>query len=233
MDSVLRSTGDLIRLSGLMDNRQILIPFINLGMVGQKYDPESYQYHQIAMGFETGKSGQYFHALFTTLKTALVHPIVQNIPLDLRTALGVFRNVRAGLGVVNLNFPDSRRDSSFVTLQRDKSGRSKLSIKYSPIENEKTVIKQAVRVVKKALWKLNCIVPPAMMHVRPMGASVHYAGTIPMSSKRTPLTSSAHCQSHDFNNLYFVDGTTFPSLPAKNLTFALMANAIRVAEQAF
>jgi choline dehydrogenase-like flavoprotein len=233
MDSVLRSTGELISLSGLMDNRQILIPFINLGMVGQKYDPESYQYHQLAMGFETGKSGQYFHALFTTLKTALVHPIVQNIPLDLRTAVGVFRNVRAGLGVVNLNFPDSRRDGSFVTLQRDQSGRSRLSIKYSPIENEQTVIKQAVRVVKKALWKLNCIVPPAMMHVRPMGASVHYAGTIPMSAKRAPLTSSPHCQSYDFGNLCFVDGTTFPSLPAKNLTFALMANAIRVADQAF
>jgi choline dehydrogenase-like flavoprotein len=233
MDSALRNTGELINLSGLMDNRQILIPFINLGMIGQKYDPESYQYHQLAMGFETGKPGQYFHALFTTLKTALVHPIVQNIPLDLRTALGIFRNVRAGLGVVNLNFPDSRRDGSFVTLQRDQAGRSRLSIKYAPIENEQTVIKQAVRVVKKALWKLNCIVPPAMMHVRPMGASVHYAGTIPMSTRRAPLTSSPHCQSHDFGNLYFVDGTTFPALPAKNLTFALMANAIRVADQAF
>lgn len=233
MDSVLRSKRKVISLSGLMDNRQILIPFINFGMVGQKYDPESYQYHQVAMGFETGKSGQYFHALFTTLKTALVHPIVQNIPLDLRSALGIFRNVRAGLGVVNLNFPDSRRDSSFVTLQRDQSGKSKLSIKYSPIENEERVIKEAVRVVKKALWKLNCIVPPAMMHIRPMGASVHYAGTIPMSMQRKPLTSSPQCQSHDFSNLYFVDGTTFPALPSKNLTFTLMANAIRVADEAF
>ena len=234
MSSVLKSTGEVIKLSGLMDNRQILIPFINLGMIGQKYDPENYQYHQLAMGFEAAEPQRYFHALFTTLKTALVHPIVQNIPLDLRTALGVFRNVRAGLGVVNLNFPDSRRDSSFVTLHEDKqSGRSKLSIQYSPIQNEGEVIKQAIKVVKKTLWKLNCIVPPAMMHVRPMGASVHYAGTIPMSEKPAPLTSSPHCQSHDFNNLYFVDGTTFPSLPAKNLTFALMANAVRVANQAF
>src|SRR6476661_6240393 len=110
MDTLLRSTGEVISLPGLMDNRQILIPFINLDMVGQEYDPESYQYHQLAMGFEN-PSGQYFHALFTTLKTALVHPIIQNIPLDLRTALGLFRNVRAGLGVVNLNFPDNRRDT--------------------------------------------------------------------------------------------------------------------------
>jgi hypothetical protein len=33
--------------------------------------------------------------------------------------------------------------------------------------------------------------------------------------------------------LYFVDGTTFPALPAKNITFTLMANATRIAEEAF
>lgn len=234
MDSVLNGTGEVVTLSGLMDNRQILIPFINLSMIGKKYDPESYQYHQIAMGIEAEEPHQYFHALMTTLKTALVHPIVQNIPLDLRTSLGIFRNARAGLGIVNLNFPDSRRESSFVTLQEDdQSGRSKLFIKYAPVDNEKAVISQAVRIVKKALWKLDCVVPPGMMHTRPMGASVHYAGTIPMSTKQAALTSSPHCRSNDFNNLYFVDGTSFPSLPAKNLTFALMANAVRVAAQAF
>ena len=234
MESILKSTGEVISLSGLMDNRQILIPFINLSMVGESYDPDSYQYHQIAMGIEAKQPQKYFHALITTLKTALVHPIVQNIPLDLRTSLRIFRNVRAGLGIVNLNFPDTRRDTSFVTLEKDShSGRSKLFIKYTPIDDEKAEIKQAVKTVKKALRKLNCIVPPGMMHVRPMGASVHYAGTIPMSTKEAVLTSSPHCRSDDFKNLYFVDGTSFPSLPAKNLTFALMANAIRVADQAF
>ena len=52
--------------------------------------------------------------------------------------------------------------------------------------------------------------------------------TIPAS-----FTASETCQSRDFGNLYFVDGTTFPSLPAKNLTFSLMANAVRVADHAF
>lgn len=34
-------------------------------------------------------------------------------------------------------------------------------------------------------------------------------------------------------NLYLIDGATFPFLPAKNITFSLMANAVRVAETAF
>jgi choline dehydrogenase-like flavoprotein len=66
-----------------------------------------------------------------------------------------------------------------------------------------------------------------------MGASVHYAGTVPMSRVRGDHTTSRHCRSDFFDNLWFVDGTSFPFLPAKNLTFTLMANAVRVAEEEF
>jgi choline dehydrogenase-like flavoprotein len=66
-----------------------------------------------------------------------------------------------------------------------------------------------------------------------MGASVHYAGTLPMSRQAAPFTTTETCQSRDFDNLFVVDGATFPFLPAKNITFSLMANAVRVAETAF
>ena len=46
-------------------------------------------------------------------------------------------------------------------------------------------------------------------------------------------TTSETCQSHEFSNLFIVDGATFPFLPAKNITFSLMANAVRVASRAF
>jgi choline dehydrogenase-like flavoprotein len=51
-----------------------------------------------------------------------------------------------------------------------------------------------------------------------------------MSDVRSVWTTSPYCQSHDVENLFIVDGTTFPFLPAKNLTFTLMANAARVAD---
>jgi choline dehydrogenase-like flavoprotein len=72
-----------------------------------------------------------------------------------------------------------------------------------------------------------------MTHARPMGASVHYAGLLPMSTRAETKTTSVAGQSHDVDNLFFVDGTTFPFLPAKNITFTLMANAARIADLAF
>jgi len=94
-------------------------------------------------------------------------------------------------------------------------------------------MRRSVGTVKKALLKLGCIVPPGMAHVRPMGASAHYAGTLPMSREKQRFTTSAFGQSHDFENLFIADGATFPFLPAKNITFSLMANAVRIANAAF
>jgi choline dehydrogenase-like flavoprotein len=52
-----------------------------------------------------------------------------------------------------------------------------------------------------------------------------------MRSYPAELSCDADCRSFDFRNLYIADGASFPFLPAKNLTFTLMANASRIAER--
>lgn len=234
LNSIFKSTGEIIKLYGLMDNRQILVPFINLKMVGKPYSPKSYQYHQIAMGFESKNPKEYVHGQVTTLKSALIHPIVQSIPFDLRTSLYIFQNLHSALGIINLNFHDFRRDSNYVSLLADKkSSDPRLFINYTPCTGESAFLRKTIKSLKKAILRLGCIVPPKMVYIRPMGASVHYSGTIPMTGKFSEFTTSEYCQSHDFENLFMVDGTTFPFLPAKNLTFTLMANAARVSDKMF
>jgi len=171
------------------------------------------------------------HGLVTTLKTAMVHPLLQKLPFDLRTSIQLFRNVHAALGVVNLNFHDTRRQDNYVSLEMTADGvGQKLVIKYAPPSGEAVRIARVLKRLKKVLWQLGCVVPPGMTYVRPMGASVHYAGTLPMSNQKKYGTVTSDCRSHDFSNLYVADGSTFPFLPAKNITFTLMANASRVAE---
>jgi GMC oxidoreductase len=234
LESVYRATGELVTLRGLMDNQQILMPFVNLQMLRRQYNPDTYQYHQLGLGLETADRREYVHGQITTLKTALIHPIVQTMPFDLKTSLSIFRNMHAALGLVNINLHDTRRDGNQVVIEPgDGSGPSKLVIHYEAAREQAERVREAMRRVRRALWRLNCLVPPRMSHVRPMGASVHYAGLLPMSNTASPWTTSKNGQSHDFQNLFFVDGITFPFLPAKNLTFTLMANAARIAHHAF
>jgi hypothetical protein len=234
LESVYAATGRLERLNGLMDNRQILVPFLNLGLIGTAFDPDVYQYNQVALGLEQEQAEEYVHCLITTLSTALIHPILQSVPFDLKTALRVFRNSHAGLGLVNVNLHDRRREASYVTLELDgPGGRPRLVVSYATPEGEARRLRATIRRVKRALRRLGCLVPPGMAHVRPMGASAHYAGTLPMADSGAARTVDSNCRSNDFENLYVVDGATFPFLPAKNITFTLMANATRVAETAF
>ncbi len=234
---VLRSwweaTGETPRLGGLMDNRQVLVPFVNPGRVGRPHDARAYQYHQLCVGLAAARAEHYVHGQITTLTTAQAHPILETMPFDLRTAGFVFRNVRAGLGLVNLNFHDTRRDSCSVALGGRTESEPVLEIRYVPPPDEPARIREAVKRTRRFLRALGCFVAPGAIHVRPMGASVHYAGTLPMSAEPRPFTVSPTCRSHDFENLVIADGSTFPFLPAKNITFTLMANAIRVAGEAF
>ncbi|MBI4825742.1 MAG: hypothetical protein HY807_04900 [Nitrospirae bacterium] len=234
MNSIFKGSGEIVKLHGLMDNRQVFMPFINLKMAGKPYNPESYQYHQLALGMESENPKEDIHAHITMLKTALVHPIIQNMFFDLKASSLFFRDVHSALGIVNINFSDSRRQDNYVTLDVDKkTRRSRLAIHYSPVEREGAIIKKTVKEVSRVLLRLGCLSPSKTIHIRPPGASVHYSGTLPAAEGKKPFTVSEFCQSNDFDNLYFIDGTTLGFLPSKNVTFTLMANAIRVAECVF
>ncbi len=234
LDSILLDSGERPVLRGLMDNRQILVPFLNLRLIGARWEPESYQYHLLGMGIEMDDPRHYVHGQITTLKTAMTHPIMQSLPVDLKTAAFLVKYLHAALGIVNVNHHDAPRPESFVTIEPGAAGEEpKLVVQYAPPVGEAGFLRQSVGTVKKALRRLGCVVPPGMAHVRPMGASAHYAGTLPMSREKNRFTTSPAGQSYDFENLYLADGSTFPFLPAKNITFSLMANAVRIAKAAF
>jgi choline dehydrogenase-like flavoprotein len=234
LESVYLATGEILRLPGLMDNQQILVPFVNLDMIGIPFDPSSYQYHQLGLGLSGNDPRHYVHGQITTLKTTMAHPILQNLPLDLRASRAVFRRLRSALGLVNVNFHDSRRPTNVVTLAARTGRESTLVVEYEPATDEQRHIDDAIQRVRAALLRLHCIAPRSMIHVRPKGASVHYAGMLPMTeTDGGTCTAGADGRSRDFDNLFLVDGSTFPFLPAKNITFTLMANAVRMAKLAF
>jgi choline dehydrogenase-like flavoprotein len=231
LESIYRRTGVMARLTGLMDNRQVLVPYLKLSLVGAPYVEETYQYHQLAMGLEGSDPKDYVHGQITALTTGLVHPILAKLPLGAGAALPVFRLVRGALGVVNVNLNDTRRNDCYVTLANGDGERRTLVVNYVSAANEAARIETAVAKVRRGLRALGCVVPRGMVQIRPMGASVHYSGTLPMSRNGGPYTVTPECRSNDFSNLYLADGSTFPFLPAKNLTFTLMANATRIANR--
>jgi len=218
-------------LGGLMDNRQVLMPFVNMKRLGAPFDDRSYQYHQLAIGAPGETPFDYVHGLVTTLTTGMIHPVMQNLPVGMRAATALFREIHGGLGLTNINFADTRRPENRLALETSKDGGSRLLINYVPLENEDAKLRAMTRRFRGFLAALGCIAPPNMTRIRPMGASVHYAGTMPMQRRGGDFTTDRRGRVRPFDNLIVADGSTFPSLPAKNLTFTLMANATRIARE--
>jgi choline dehydrogenase-like flavoprotein len=231
LESLLRG-GVRAELRGLMDNRQVLMPFVNLERLGAPFVDKSYQYNQIAVGAPAQRAFDYVHGLVTTLTTGLIHPLVQSLPLGARAATSLFRNIHGALGLVNINFADTRREENRIALELDGQGRShSLKVVYRPDPAEPERVRAGIRKFRRFLLSLGCFAPPNMIRLRPMGASVHYAGTLPMRDDGGDLTTDRAGRCRPFENLIVADGSTFPSLPAKNLTFTLMANATRIARE--
>jgi len=227
----LAHAGRRVELSGLMDNRQVLMPFVNLRLVGKRFASASYQYHQLALAYEPGNPRDVAHGLFTTLKTALVHPIVHALPGSLARGTAVLRNIHAALGLLNVNFADERRETCRVGLERSASGASRLAIHYQPDAGEPARVANALRSLRRMLLRLGCVAPRPLTRWRPMGASVHYAGTLPMTRDGGPFSCDAEGRLRGLEGVWVADGAGFPTLPAKNLTFTLMANATRMAQR--
>jgi choline dehydrogenase-like flavoprotein len=102
-------------------------------------------------------------------------------------------------------------------------------LEYSEDPAEAALIRDAIGRTRRGVRRLGGFVPPGMIRVLPKGASVHYAGTLPISREPRPFGAGGDGRSWDFPNLVFADGATFPFLPSKNITFTLMANAVRIA----
>ncbi len=232
LDSIYRGTGELHQLDGLMDNPQLLVPFMSPRLLGEPAQTRSYQLHHLALGIEAERVEDYVHGQITTLKSVAVHPIAQSLPLDLRSALNVFRNTHVALGAANVWLCDRPDRSNVLTIRPTtgaSGGATELVVKRQG-EPDAAQVLRATETVQSALRQLGCVVPAGKSQLLRSGASIHYAGTMPMMRSRRHLACDPDCRSQDFRNLFFADGASFPFLPAKNLTFTLMANAIRVGE---
>ncbi|MGQ0764512.1 MAG: GMC oxidoreductase [Gemmatimonadota bacterium] len=222
-------------LEGLMDNTHAMIPFVNLARVGRAPQLAHYQFHQLALGLENPDWKLRAHGQITTLKAAATHPVVTALPFDMKTSLAVFRRIRGALGVVNLWLADSRHPSNRLSLDVTPGaaggpGGGRLILEYGTDSRDRTQLETSLRNVRAMLRHLGCLAPRSMTAVLPRGSSVHYAGTLPMSREDREYSTRADGSIRGLDGACVVDGSTFPWLPAKNITFSLMANAVRTAE---
>ena len=226
---VLRSMGALGRRVPLVVNPYTYAPCLNLGMIGKRPVDRRHSLSQVMGFFEPPRTGsgsaEPLQVQIYSYRSLLTFKLMKDAPLAYREGLVAMRALEPVLSIVGLHHADSPHEGKGLTLEATAEG-DRLRIEYTPTRAEAAVRDRAERAALRVLRKVGLV---AIKRIRPgHGASIHYAGPFPMRASPGALECDRDCRLEGTGRVHLADGAAFARLPAKGLTFTMMANAHRV-----
>jgi choline dehydrogenase-like flavoprotein len=214
----------------ILCNPYTYVPVLNIGMLGQAARDRRHSLAQVT-GLYCPANGDVVQSQFYSYRSLLAFKLLKEVPLGCRNALGVLRVLMNALGILGINHADTRTPYKCCRLVRGEfDGPDSLHIDYELSAQEQRNHAVQERAVLRLFRQLGCW---GLKRIHPgHGSSIHYAGSLPISvsDDGSGLSCDTHCRLRATRNVYLADGSVFPYLPAKGLTFSLMANADRVAK---
>lgn len=177
---------------------------------------------QLAFTLDGAPSGTICGFTFST-HALPVAEFVRHAPLARRHALRLFRALLSSTIVANCFFP-GRLSQNRMTLRPDGSVRV-IGGATPGLPGELAWARTRLRA---AFGRAGAVLLPATFTPGQTGSDAHYAGTVPMRRHPEIGESTAEGEVLGLPGVYVADASSFPSLPAKSHTLALMACADRV-----
>ena len=218
---VLNSNEDFQTKLSIMENLLSYIPFINLFKIGSKQEKCSF-YTQINLCYTGNLYDDLIMGTFYAITGILHSDILFDMPLSVKSNIIVSKYIIPATFVLHLWYPAKLKATNYVTL--NKSGNLHITYRDRVIGNiEKYLI--------KSFRKIGYLSSPSWCKYPSPGNSFHYAGTLPMKMKPiSKYETDLYGRLYQTQHIHVVDGSIFPYLPAKNLSFTIMANAMRIAD---
>lgn len=230
---VLRSVGQPGSQLPLLCNPYSYIPCLQPRTLGKELERHKLGFAQLSLFYDPD------HDLFDTSMASLysyqslmLFRMIRQLPLNFADGRIINRYISSAMVIMGLHQPDSPSADKYVELNPNMVSPTGdiLSAHYAS-----TPIEQHMRSKREALYmktarKLGLI---PLKKIDPgFGSSVHYAGTVPFSDTDKPFSIAPSGRLHGTRSIYIADSSGFTYLPAKGLTFSLMANAHIVAGNA-
>jgi len=222
---VLRSLNQLDRNVPIVCNPHSYAALLNLNTLGEAMRDERHSMAQFCLVHAPeGHTRPFTVGHYYSYRSLLLFRLIKDTPLPVRESLAIMRHLSPNLGALILQHRDAPSPTKYCSMSRGED--APLEIEYSLSSREQQQIDTIEADITRGLRRLRCI---KLKTMRPgHAASVHYAGTLPMSARDEELTTDRDGRLHRTKRVYVADGSVFPSLPSKGLTFTMMANADRI-----
>lgn len=220
---VLDSNRDCQARLPLLDNPMACLPFFRLSRIGQQLDSRDSSLGQLNLIQEY--QGSVLQGSIYGGAGPLRSDILFELPLSIMANLSLMRRLAVATGMLMMFYPADPHPANHLRLTAE----GQLELNYGEPAAGGPPRGEAEKALIPLFRKIGFHTAAALCQYPPLGAGIHYAGTLPMRASPDRYQLYPDGRLHGTRRVYVADGACFPRLPAKNLTFTIMANAMRIA----
>lgn len=220
----LRSREDHATVLTLFENPAVQIPFVLPRSLGRALEIDAFGLVQLNMVWESAGFDELLQGSIMEITSPMRAEFFASLPYSMRANFGLVRHLLPAMLVMQLYLPGWRGGDARFSLRED----GRLRIEGRPNDFDLGRCGPLLRAFRRmGAWT------HARLVVRvPTGHGIHYAGTLPMSTTPGPYQCDPEGRLAGTRGVFVADSASFPRLPAKNMSFGMMANAMRIADAA-
>ncbi len=220
---VLQSNDDTSTRLPVLDNPMSCIPLFRWTRIGDALDTSASAMAQLNLVYDGSLVDEPVQGSLYCTTGPLRSDVLFDFPLPVSAGLLWAKYLASAMGLLMVFYPGRRSDRNYLQLAADGS----LNVTF-----ERETLGDVEGVLIRAFRRIGFVGFKSLCQYNNAGASLHYAGHLPMRSEPGPYETDALGRVHGTRRVYVTDGAAFSTLPAKNLTFTIMANSLRISRHA-
>jgi len=216
---VLHANHDTESRLPLVENPCVYAPLVSFRRIGMALEKRSY-YSQLTLIYSGPLWPEPVLGMIYAIDGLLRSDLLFKFPLAVRGCLAGAKYLLPAMALLQLYYPGDPHPSNTLGIDRE----GNLLLRY-----EMPAVGGIEGHILEALRRTGYRSSQRFIQRSKPGGSIHYAGPLPMRERPSGRYET------DRNGLfagtkavYIGDSAAFPRLPAKNLTFTIMANALRI-----
>jgi choline dehydrogenase-like flavoprotein len=170
----------------------------------------------------SGDSADEVLGLLFPARANSVTDFLARMPTTRPGGIALLREMMPALMIAFVFFP-GRYSNNRIRLIEERDGISRLVIEGAHSAGFSRLARKTLRRLRRHFLRLGGLVLPGSSQIMQPGADIHYAGPLAMGVRSDRLG-----EVNGAPGLHTVDGAALPSLPARNPTLTIMANADRI-----
>jgi hypothetical protein len=212
-------------------NPYTYVPCVQPAMFGKGTEPRKLGFGQLSafLGDEATHDDTSILTLYS-YQSLMLFRIIRQAPLNFADARPLMQYLSSGLVVTGIQHSDKHTSEKYLQLRKNTSKltddelHATYALSHEELAGQRTREARYIRAMRKT--GLYAVKKIQTEH----GSSVHYAGTLPFSDTRKPYHLDSNGKLYGTRGVYVADSSGFQFLPARGLTFTILANAHITAE---